>query len=84
MRSAHIPSPQPSLGPVKGVLVRMNSSSLVDGSTPPTSYRCPFNANTTRSIAAMDDDDGAAAGLLLLPAAAALDDDLASCWLRTS
>jgi hypothetical protein len=43
----HVPWPQPSLGPLTGVRVRRNSSSVVDGSTPATSYLCPFTAATT-------------------------------------
>lgn len=49
MTIRYAPSPQPSLVPVKGVRVRMNSSSVVPGwtSAPATSYRRPFSANTT-------------------------------------
>jgi hypothetical protein len=50
-RIHQLPSPQPSLVPLNGVLVRMNSRSGIDGSTPleATSYRRPFSANTSRS-----------------------------------
>jgi hypothetical protein len=43
----HVPSPQPSLGPLTGVWVRRYSSSVIDGSTPAASYRLPFTASTT-------------------------------------
>ena len=46
-RRTCVPSPQPSLGPLTGVRVRRNSSSVADGSTPAASYRSPFTATTT-------------------------------------
>ena len=46
-RCTCVPSPQPSLGPLTGVRVRRNSSSVADGSTPAASYRSPFTATTT-------------------------------------
>jgi hypothetical protein len=48
----YVPSPHPSLGPLTGVCVRRNSSSVVDGSTPAASYRLPFTASTTVPFAA--------------------------------
>ena len=60
-----MPSPQPSLGPVKRVRVRRNSRRVAPGSTSPSrsSTRSPLTANTT---AAEDGAGEAAAAAIAL------------------
>jgi hypothetical protein len=64
-----VPSPQPSLGPVKRVRVRRNSRSVVPGFTSPSrsSTRSPFTAKTAaadaegEAVAVAVDGEGEAA-----------------------
>ena len=59
-----MPSPQPSLGPVKRVRVRRNSRRVAPGSTSPSrsSTRSPFTAKTTAAADAEEDGAGAVEG----------------------
>jgi hypothetical protein len=63
-----VPSPQPSLGPVKRVRVRRNSRRVAPGSTSPSrsSTRSPLTAKTAAA------EDGAGAGEAAAAAAIAL------------
>jgi hypothetical protein len=60
-----VPSPQPSLGPVKRVRVRRNSRRVAPGSTSPSrsSTRSPLTAKTTAAAAAAEGGVRAAAAI---------------------
>ena len=59
-----MPSPQPSLGPVKRVRVRRNSRRVAPGSTSPSrsSTRSPFTAKTAAAADAEEEGAGAVEG----------------------